>query len=185
MEATITNKYLFNKSFEDTTFAEKYRENASIEQIISGKKIELPNQQNNLPLDASLSIMHSYVTKFDSSTPLIESRFELALFKNIKYLKSFRELQIGWDGFEAPQIPDSLIDKALTIIKKLTYQPSIFPTARESIQFEYEKGNDDYLEFEISLDKITMLLEINNNYYPKTINNIDEIPEAVREFFSE
>ena len=37
----------------------------------------------------------------------------------------------------------------------LKFQPNIFPTGRQSIQFEYEKANGNYLEIEIFEGNIT------------------------------
>ncbi|KJE25644.1 hypothetical protein LG52_3208 [Geobacillus kaustophilus] len=41
-----------------------------------------------------------------------------------------------------------------TVIK----QPKLFPTARDSIQLEFEKENGDYLEFELFENKIDVFV---------------------------
>lgn len=43
---------------------------------------------------------------------------------------------------------------AAEVLKVLPILPDIFPTFRDSVQFEYEKSNGEYLEFEIFEDKI-------------------------------
>lgn len=43
---------------------------------------------------------------------------------------------------------------AVEVLKMLSVLPDIFPTFRDSIQFEHEKQNGEYLEFEIFEDKI-------------------------------
>lgn len=43
---------------------------------------------------------------------------------------------------------------AMKVLKMLPILPDIFPTFRDSIQFEYEKSNGEYLEFEVFEDKI-------------------------------
>lgn len=74
--------------------------------------------------------------------------------ENVKKVEKFKELESGWDGFKAKPLPLHLIDKALAIIPTLQYQPQVFPTARQSIQIEYEKVNGDYLEFELYTNKV-------------------------------
>lgn len=69
---------------------------------------------------------------------------------NIEKLLSFEQLQDNWNGYGAKSFSRQLIQKCLLIIKndKLIYQPDIFPTGRQSVQFEYE-NDESYLEFEI------------------------------------
>lgn len=43
---------------------------------------------------------------------------------------------------------------AVEILKMLPIFPDIFFTFRDSVQFEYEKSNGAYLEFEVFEDKI-------------------------------
>lgn len=43
---------------------------------------------------------------------------------------------------------------AVKVLKMLPILPDIFPTFRDSIQFEYEKSSGAYLELEVFEDKI-------------------------------
>lgn len=86
--------------------------------------------------------------------------FNIALEK----INSFKNLETNWDTYGALPITDIVINSSLTFLNKFKIIPDIFPTGRGSIQFEFEKSNGDYLEFEIFTDKI--------NYYLKT-NSID------------
>ena len=52
-----------------------------------------------------------------------------------------------------------LIEKCREIAMQLAAEPFICPTACGSIQFEYEKENGDYLEFEIYEDRIEAFLD--------------------------
>ena len=89
-----------------------------------------------------------------SSHPDFEKRKD-----NIKLLKSFSDLPKGWNGNGAKSISLSLINRCIDLISfpDLNYQPDIFPTARESIQFEYEKPDGSYLEIEVYEDNISYL----------------------------
>lgn len=39
------------------------------------------------------------------------------------------------------------------VLAGLDVEPDVFPTARDSIQLEYENSSEDYLEFEVFPDK--------------------------------
>ena len=59
-------------------------------------------------------------------------------------------LKDNWDGYGAEPLPRDIIYKALRLIPDLHFQPEIFPTAEGSIQFEFDKDNGDYLEFQFT-----------------------------------
>lgn len=64
------------------------------------------------------------------------------------------DLKDDWNGYGAKPIPPSIIYKCASLMNELVCQPKIYPTGRESIQFEYEKDNGEYLEFEFFSDKM-------------------------------
>lgn len=76
---------------------------------------------------------------------------------NLNKLNSFKNFEPNWNGYKADSFNVELIDRVWNIINlpSLKFQPDIFPTARQSIQFEYEKSNGNYLEFEIFQNRIT------------------------------
>lgn len=90
---------------------------------------------------------------------LYDSRTSLVLIRNLKD---------NWDGKEAKAFPETLTNRCWLICLKLSIQPMIFPTARGSIQFEYELEDKSYLEFEIYRDRITILC-IEKREYTKAI----------------
>ena len=59
-------------------------------------------------------------------------------------------LKYNWNGYGAEPLPYDTLYKAQLLIPALHVQPEIFPTADGSIQFEYEKNNGDYLEFQFT-----------------------------------
>ena len=71
------------------------------------------------------------------------------LKSNLEKLEEFKKLEFNWNGNNAEPFSEALIEKAKSVLFSLRVQPEIFPTARKSIQFEYEKDNGDYLEIEI------------------------------------
>ena len=54
---------------------------------------------------------------------------------------------------------------------ELDYQPEVFPTARRTIQMEYELDDNSYLEFEVYSDYIAVM-EVPRRDYSKAINKI-------------
>lgn len=106
--------------------------------------------------------------------------------ENINNLLSFKKFQANWNGYDAQPFAENVIQKSIEFINspKLRFQPSVFPTARESIQFEYEKPNGNYLEIEIFEDKYSAYLEIDKKEYEKDSISLDEIIKLVDEFYS-
>ena len=90
---------------------------------------------------------------------LYDSRTTLVIIRNLKD---------NWNGEGAKAFPETLTNRCWLICLKLSIQPMISPTARDSIQFEYELEDKSYLEFEIYRDKITVLI-VENREYNKAI----------------
>ena len=69
--------------------------------------------------------------------------------KNINTILSFKKFASNWNGNGAEPFSENIIQRAFDFINspELKFQPNVFPTARQSIQFEYEKSNGDYLFF--------------------------------------
>lgn len=103
-------------------------------------------------------------------------------------LKEISYLKYDWNGYQAQPFQSRLIKKCKRILQELNHVPQIFPTARNSIQFEYELEDGSYLEFEIYLDK-THYLEIPKRDYSNCIsediteNEKERVRQLTREFF--
>jgi hypothetical protein len=89
--------------------------------------------------------------------------------KSLEILESFRKLEKDWNGYNADPIPTESIDNALDFldylkenINDLIY-PEIYPTAQDSVQFEWSGKNEEYLEFEFFPSKVDALLEIKSD----------------------
>ena len=68
---------------------------------------------------------------------------------NLKKINDIAAAAHDWNGYGASPFSLSLITKVTSIIEHLSIQPKVFPTARNSIQLEFEKKTGEYLEFEI------------------------------------
>jgi hypothetical protein len=99
-------------------------------------------------------------------------------------LKEISKLEYDWNGNKAEPFSEDLINKANVIFHEMERQPKIFPTARHSIQFEYENEFEDYLEFEIFADVVEVYCEKNGEEYEYKIPlNTRKINKVVHDFY--
>ena len=102
--------------------------------------------------------------------------------KSFKRLKEIENLENDWNGYGAKPFSETLIDKCKRIVSSLSVQPSIYPTGRNSIQFQYELSDRSYLEFEIFENK-TMCLQVPERIYSKAVECelVDSEDEKIKE----
>lgn len=79
--------------------------------------------------------------------------------ENLKRLEDIKNLEEDWDGYGAGKIDAKVRIKAFVALNEidLDNQPSIYPVARNSIQFEWELENGAYFEAEFFSYKTTFL----------------------------
>lgn len=109
------------------------------------------------------------------------------LIENINKINQLSELEFGWDGYNAEPFSNVLLNHCLFLIIRIISQPEIFPTGKKSIQFEYEKENGDYLEFEIFEDRIEVFQILNTLQEVSAIfpsYNIKKINDMIVNFLS-
>lgn len=70
-------------------------------------------------------------------------------------LKDIEYLEQNWNGYGAQQIPQQVLDKAKELAKRLPDGFVVFPTARQSVQFEFSERM--YIETEVFEDKMTVM----------------------------
>lgn len=127
-----------------------------------------------------------YISSYDRSR--MESDDDDAENRSICTILDIKKLNDNWDGYGAKAIPKEAVNKAIRIVMDLRHQPDIYPTGRQSIQFEYELDDRSYLEFEIYADRITCM-EVPQRKYDKAIfhqienERIDTINRIVDGFY--
>lgn len=84
------------------------------------------------------------------------------LENNLVLLDELSRLNGNWNGYGAGVFNENLINFCKNILIMLQFQPEVFPTGRNSIQFEFEKDGR-YLELEIFSEDNISVLFINNN----------------------
>ncbi|MBM2834448.1 MAG: hypothetical protein HW406_1609 [Candidatus Brocadiaceae bacterium] len=98
-------------------------------------------------------------------------------------LKSFEQLGNNWNGYGSPMLQTKIISNAtsfLSLIKEISSDLSVFPTARNSIQFEFETINGLYSEAEIFSEKIEIYFEYRDN--PAEYFSFNKVEDASKEF---
>lgn len=100
-----------------------------------------------------------------------EENFRRRLQSAYNRVQEFSSLEENWDGNGALPFTDKLIKTVEKILKQIKYSPEVFPTERQSIQLEFEKSNDDYLEFEVFENKIVVLVDFAEMYEEYVIDH--------------
>ena len=123
--------------------------------------------------------------KIDKDLIDLKSQLKLIVkkFENLNKLHEYSQLDYNWNFNGAEPFAKEVINLCWERINELEIQPEIFPTACGSIQFEYEKDNKDYLEFEIYQDRIEVFKIINGNEEEFDVNASDDLNNIVNEFF--
>lgn len=79
-------------------------------------------------------------------------------------LDAIAALGPDWNGYGAGPFGEGLVGKARRLAERLPGRPGVFPTARDSIQFEYEAADGSYLEFEVYADRTDCLFVPGRDY---------------------
>lgn len=105
---------------------------------------------------------------------------------NLKKLDQIAHLEDGWNGSAAKAFEKGLISKIRRIVTTLELQPEVFPTACNSVQFEYEKEDGSYLEIEINSEDTWEVFEIDSDgkeKYSSIAADIEAIVKVVNSFY--
>ncbi len=101
-------------------------------------------------------------------------------------LNEIAKLDKNWNGNGANPFSAGLIKKCRKILMQLAEEPFISPTACGSVQFEYEKENGEYLEFEIYEDRIEVFLAVDSNEEEFNLQGslaTDKMKQLVEDFY--
>jgi hypothetical protein len=107
----------------------------------------------------------------------------LKIIENLNKLHGYSQFEHNWNDNEAEPFSKELINLAWKKINDLEIQPQIFPVACGSIQFEYEKNNGDYLEFEIYADRIEVFKITDKNEEELNLSVTEDLNDIVNEFY--
>ena len=75
----------------------------------------------------------------------------------IQRIEGFAQLGENWNGYAASPFSPEVIKKARSLAEDIAYEAKVFPTSRNSIQFEFDSIPGKYLEIEVFSDHCAML----------------------------
>lgn len=103
-------------------------------------------------------------------------------------LDDISKLEENWNDNGANAFPIELVEKCREIVNQLVAEPFVCPTACGSIQFEYEKENGEYLEFEVYEDRIEVymdsILNGEEEFNLCGITAVDKMKQMVVDFYA-
>ena len=137
---------------------------------VSDFSTPIRNLRENEAINAKYVKESTDVVPFNSKWQQLQNKLRL----NEEQIKSYLHLPNNWNGNGANAISKNIVERALKLVQKLDYQPEIFPTARDTIQFEYEKG-DNYLEIEVFIDFFILYKNVNDEEKELKIDDIRAI----------
>lgn len=91
----------------------------------------------------------------------------------------------GWNGYGCDPIPGSIIDNAISVVKKLKVPPEVFPLATGGIQLEYDRDDGGYLEIEITgnSDIVKVFIIQSRELDEKTLTvSVDKLDTMINNF---
>ena len=101
---------------------------------------------------------------------------------NMQRLEDIGKLSDNWNGYGARRFAPELVQKCRKIAKSLPVEMIVYPTGRQSIQFQYDKSGD-YLELEVYEDHTFCLCMLKRDYgRAKTIRITNDTAEEIRKY---
>ena len=77
----------------------------------------------------------------------------------IQRIESFSQLGENWNGYRASSFSPEVLQRARSLVEDIVYKVKVFPTGRNSIQFEFDSIPGKYLEIEVFADHYAVLFE--------------------------
>lgn len=88
-------------------------------------------------------------------------------------LEKFSKYEENWNGYGAAPFDKELINKCRLILDNLIVYPMVFPTANDSIQFEY-KSRNVYFEIEVCHNKYYLFCEVDGKCSNAELNSMSQ-----------
>jgi len=135
------------------------------------------------------SLNYNFIGKF---LPTLNnySHYYLRFYESVPTSNTLEEISLlkkNWDYNGAQPFSERLVEKCESILSKIIdYNPMIFPSPRDSIQFELYNDKESYLEIEVFLTRINLLYASNDrkNIYTKKNISMSSLLREINEFFA-
>lgn len=117
--------------------------------------------------------------------PAFQNNHKL-LVNALKKLKTISELEDNWNDNGAKHFEKSLLVQCYVILTTLErFPPEIFPVADGSVQFEFEKDDGSYLEFDIFENEVSEYRVYPDGRETERIVDKNKISEEVNDFYEQ
>jgi hypothetical protein len=107
----------------------------------------------------SLCYYHSNKDKELLDTSSLQYLQKQRKIQMLQRIESIAQLEDNWNDYGAPAFSSKVIDRARSLVEDIPYKVKIFPTDRNTIQFEFDSIPGKYLEIEVFLDRYAVLYE--------------------------
>ena len=77
----------------------------------------------------------------------------------LKRIEGIAGLQDNWNDYGATSFSPEVLQRACSLVEDIVYKTKVFPTGRNSIQFEFDSIPGQYLEIEVFSDHYAVLFE--------------------------
>lgn len=187
---SATDTYQIDKADTEIGYVKELFQVKEKQRILEEKLRFLTKKQNTTDsffMDELESLKQEFLISNKNLTKSKIDEIQILLQENIKTLTEIGELEDNWNQYGASKFESDLILKCIRFISvvDLDYQPEIFPSARQSVQIEFEPDENHYLEFEIFIDRIKLYKRIDTSKtFLENITESDAIAE-IKEFRKE
>lgn len=150
---------------------------------------ESPSSYSQQEIPISRGRPNSSMHNLGSSafTLLKESAFALLKEHEVEriknYIKSLRNLEDGWDGYDAVKISQKTIDNASKIFSEILAKgpiANVTPNSHDTISFEWE-NNQGSAHLELGIEKYSFYIDIKNHAPLFDDGNLEDISDKVVE----
>lgn len=136
---------------------------------------------------------NSIKSGFDFAIQVMNAKYEVTAVcgdSNVDRLDEIGKLRYDWNGYGAQGFSETLIETCKKLFHLLPVAPKIYPTGRQSIQFQYELIDKSYLEFEIFEEKIICLQVPQRKYSEARVVELrvfetERVKEIVGDFYGQ
>ena len=90
-------------------------------------------------------------------------------------LSLIEQYEQNWNGYGADPFPADLLQMCEAFAEQFPFSFEVYPTGRNSIQFEWETAKGAYIEFEIFSTHISCYLLLNNGEEEESTINIHDL----------
>lgn len=155
--------------------------------VMSGKELltQVVETDNRVTILSPSGNNNIYLGEYNAMNTLSGLEvFSMDKIIGMNAINEVRKLQFNWNGNNAEPFSETVLQKSTMILNNLEYVPDIYPTACNSIQFEYEKVSGEYLEFEI-FDTFVNVFKINSDKTEEEFeeNDFNNLKKLVNEFY--